>query len=87
MPTCETRAAREHDGREAIRRRTTIFFNSGAYQKNKRKKENVSNNSPGVFYAGGGSIFFAVFLGVPSATPPPRALQLDLRRVNERIQK
>ena len=25
--------------------------------------------------------------GVPSATPRPQALRLDLRRVNERIQK
>ena len=32
--------------------------------------------------------FFRVFsLEVPSATPPRRALELDRRRVNERIQK
>ena len=33
-------------------------------------------------------IFFTVFPGeVPSATPQPQALQLDLHRINERNQK
>ena len=64
------------------------FFNSGAYKKGKKKRNKniflVLSTPVAVSY----SFFFTFFPGeVPSATTQSRALQMDLRHVNERNQK
>ena len=63
-------------------------FSSGAYQPKYEKRKAIKKIFPAFSTRVAVAIVFvALFaLGVPSATPPPRALQFDLRRDNGRFQ-